>query len=247
MVDKRLRPPVNSIYVRLTAENLIQVPLHEIYQAEAYPKKLQVSLQLGGCDKQQVSKEETNRRHSVFKQLETLIFEGPLRELLLGTKERVKIGSIFMDQYTNIWLHPTPEYLSSNPALDPGLRRALYELWTSAAVKSVNLLVLPLRESDGEGILPLDYEPRCQLSGPFWNQHPHKSHILSVQSIERYKHQHRIVSAFVVKPKGYVLPKGYSLKEISINEEKIHAAGGATVYLQLVGAEDQKFDIQLEG
>ncbi|TVY73769.1 hypothetical protein Focb16_v005976 [Fusarium oxysporum f. sp. cubense] len=88
VVDKRLRPPVNSIYVRLTAENLIQVPLHEIYQAEAYPKKLQVSLQLGGCGKQQVSKEETNRRHSVFKQLETLIFEGPLRAATRHQRDR---------------------------------------------------------------------------------------------------------------------------------------------------------------
>ncbi|KAG7402529.1 hypothetical protein Forpe1208_v017144 [Fusarium oxysporum f. sp. rapae] len=251
VVDKRLRPPVNPIDVRLTAENLIRVSLYELYEAGAtfsrYKAELGANVRLGGCGEQKVSKEETKRRHSVFKRLDTLIFNGPLRELLPGTKGTGKIGSIFMDQYTNIWLHPTPEYLSSNPALDPGLREALYELWTSAAVKSLNLLFLPLRESDGEGILPLDYEPRCQLSGPFWNQHPHKSHILSVKSIERYKHKHRIVSAFVVKPKGYVLPEGYSLKEIGINEEKIHAAGGAAVYLQLVGAEDQKFDIQLEG
>ncbi|PCD21300.1 hypothetical protein AU210_016266 [Fusarium oxysporum f. sp. radicis-cucumerinum] len=247
VVDKRLRPPLNYVYVRLTAENIIRVPLQEIYEATAifhqHRTKLHVSLNLGGCGEQKVSKEERNRRHSVFQQLGALIVNDLARDLLPGTGI---ISSIFMDQYTNIWLHPTAEYLLLHPALEAGLRGALYKLRTSAAVASLNLLVHPLREDNGQGILSHEYEHHCQLSDSFWNQHPHKSHILSVRSIEFYKHNFRGVSALIIKPKGYVLSEGYSLKEIGINDEKIHAAGGATVYLQLVDAEDQTFDIQLE-
>ncbi|RTE78554.1 hypothetical protein BHE90_006940 [Fusarium euwallaceae] len=53
--------------------------------------------------------------------------------------------------------------------------------------------------------------------------------------------------SFVVKPQEYILPEGYSLKEIGINEQNILKAGGATVYVQLVSAEDEEFNIRREG
>ncbi|KAL6353657.1 hypothetical protein LRP88_12970 [Fusarium phalaenopsidis] len=157
-----------------------------------------------------------------------------------------KIEGLFMDRHRNLRLHPTPGYLSSYPVLDPNFRNALYDLWSSVSVGSIQLLVLPPR-GDGKGIRQDENEGHCKLTHQFWKKPPHRSHIHSVCYTDFDKPNYRNSSSFVVKPHEYVLPEGYSLKEIGINEENILKAGGAAVYVELVSAEAEEFNIRCEG
>lgn len=250
MPGERWGPPVNYARVYLTAETFARISMHELYEAgRAFSRcksKLDSYVKKDGWGKRKEDREKRKLWKSAYKRLNTLFLDGLLNELFPGAMGPGKIEGLYMDRHRNIRLHPTPGYLSSHPVLDPDIRNALYDLWSSVSVRSLQLLVLP-PHGDGKGIRQKENEGHCKLTHPFWKKHPHRSHIHSVCYADFDKPNYRSGFSFVVKPREYVLPEGYSLKEIGINEQNILKAGGAAVYVQLVSAEDDEFNIRLEG
>jgi hypothetical protein len=244
--DERRGPPVNLARVSVTAGTVARISLLELQKAEKLFTRFICNVTLDGWGQQKRDKEERDRWISAFRQLNTLFRDGSLRELLPGTTGAGKMEGLFMDRHRNIRLHPTPEYLSSYPALDPGIRNALFELWSSAPVLSIHLLVLPFG-SHSHVWNPRDFfkDENCELTHPFWRRFPHRSHISSV--CFAHFDGRRSAYSFLVKPFPYVLPEGYSLKGIGINEQEIRETWGAAVYVQLAGPEDDEFNIRLEG
>lgn len=240
---ERWGSPVNYACVYLTAKTLARISVHELHEAggafHRCKSKLVYRVGKDGWGNQNGGEEQRSLWESAFQQLNTLLFNDPRKELrpVAG-----KIEALFIDRHRNIRLHPTPQYLSSYPNLDPHMRNAIYDLWSSVSVGSIQLLVVPPHDG-GKGIRQYENGEHCKLTHPFWKKHPHRSHIHSVWYA---KPNYQGGLSFVVNPKDYVLPEGYSLKEIGINEQKILEAGGATVYVQLVSAKDKEFNIRRE-
>ncbi|KAI8648922.1 hypothetical protein LRP88_00088 [Fusarium phalaenopsidis] len=241
---ERRGSPVNYARVYLTAETLARISMHELHEAgRAFSRcKSKLGSRVGkdGWGERKEGRKERSLWNSVYRRLNTLFLNGSLKVLC---PDAGKIEGLFMDRHRNIRLHPTPQYLSLCPDLDPDIRNALYDLWSSVSVGSIQLLVVPPRDG-GEGIQQYENEDHCKLTHPFWKKDPHRSHIRSVCYA---KPNYQGGLSFVVKPHEYVLPEGYSLKEIGINEQNILKAGGAAVYVELVSAEDDEFNIRCEG
>ena len=240
-VDRR-GPPAYRVFVVIIAETTGRISLPAFFKANAQfvqsDSQFSYDIPRNGWGKQTEEKRKRKLWVSFFRMLIKFCCDGFMRELLpcpLGTG---KIKDLLLDEEMNIRLHPAPEYLSSFPALDPDLRKTLYELWESVSVGSIYLLLLPLHD-DAKGIK--EDSDHCELNHPFWYKHPHRSHICSVRHFDFIRQKYKNDYSFIVEPFLYVLPEGYNLNAIGVNEQELHAAGGADVYVQLVSLNDDEF------
>jgi len=246
--SSRRGPPVHSALVSITAETIARISLHVFHENEAqfvqFGSQLAFQIPRNGWGKHDEDKRRRKHWESTFMKLNRLYAKGFMKQLVPGAQGAGKMKELFLDRDMNIRLHPTPEYLSSYPALDSDIRHTLYELWSSIDVGAIHLLVLPLGDEE-KGIQ--EDKKHCKLTHPFWQRSPHKSHIHSVRRFDFDKSNYKSGYSFIVRPSRYVLPEGYDLNDIGVNEQKLHAAGGAAVYMQLVSPEDDEFHIRLEG
>ncbi|KAH8745536.1 hypothetical protein F5883DRAFT_654445 [Diaporthe sp. PMI_573] len=247
--ESRRNPPAHSATVLFTAETVGQVSLHKLWEIGSEFSRFESDFGLrmphdDGWGKHDDGRRKKKKWWSVYKKLHELCGNGSIRELLPGSRGAEKMEGFFFDRDMNIQLHPTPEYLSRNPALDTAVRDTLFHLWCSAAISSIHIRIL--RQDGKKGIRK--EEKHCKLTDPFWQTWPYRNHIRSVQQqqFDFDKGNHDSGYSFILTPVTYFLPEGYNLKDIGINKKQ-YAAGFANVYIEMVSPKDDEFDIRFEG